>query len=129
MQTRPRLLLCVDDDPDVLTFLRAVLEAEGFAVVTAESAEDAQRLVGARAPDAFIVDLMMEEVDSGLRFVRDLRGQGNTRPVFLLSSVGDTMSYTVETKELGISGIFQKPLQKKQFLSLLEVKLDQIRDE
>ena len=78
------VILCVDDDPDILTYLETVLGAEGFDIVTAESAEDGLRAYRKHEPDALIVDMMMEEVDAGTRFVRDLRAEGNTAPVFML---------------------------------------------
>ncbi len=122
MEDKPTIL-CVDDDPDILLYLETVLAAEGFRIVTAPSAEEALRIYKRSPPDAFIVDMMMEEVDAGTSFVKDLRASGNTAPIFMLSSVGDSLSYTVELDELGLSGVFQKPLKKEHLLSVLRVKL------
>jgi len=119
---KPRIL-CVDDDPDILTYLVALLESEGFEVATGDSAEEGLRLYHQHTPNAIIVDMMMEEVDAGTGLVKDLRAAGNTSPIFMLSSVGDSLSYTVEIEELGLAGIFQKPLQKEHLLSVLRVKL------
>ena len=117
------IILCVDDDPDIITYLRAVLEAEGFEVVSANSAEEGLRQYRLHDSDALIVDMMMEEVDAGTRFVKELRADGNVAPILMLSSIGDSLSYTVETEQLGLAGVFQKPLKKDMLLSVLRVKL------
>lgn len=120
--TKP-LVLCVDDDPDVLTYLEIVLEAEGLEFASAGSAEEGLLAYRRRRPDVLIVDLMMEEIDSGTGLVRQLRAEGNTAPIFLLSSVGDNLIATIETEPLGLAGIFQKPLRKEQFLPVLRARM------
>ncbi len=92
MPDQKTVILCIDDDPDILSFLQIVLEGAGYTFVAAESAEAGLRAYRESAPDAVIVDLMMEEVDSGTGFVRELRALGNRAPVFMLSSVGDNLN-------------------------------------
>lgn len=117
------LILCIDDDPDILSFLRVVLEGAGYAFVGAESAEEGLRRYREATPDAVIVDLMMEEVDSGTGFVRELRALGNEAPVFMLSSVGDDLNLATDCAPLGLSGVFQKPLAAAQLLAVLGATL------
>ena len=66
---------------------------------------------------------MMEEVDAGTNFVKDVTLLGNTAPVFLLSSVGDNLSATVDYAWLGFAGVFQKPVMKQQLLAVIKSKL------
>ena len=117
------LILCVDDDPDILSFLQVVLEAGGFAFVGAESAEAGLRAYREREPDGVIVDLMMEEVDSGTALVRDLLALGSRVPIFMLSSVGDSLNMLTDTSPLGLAGVFQKPLASAQLLTVLRAAL------
>lgn len=117
------LILCIDDDPDILSYLQVVLESEGYRFVGAATAEEGLRAYKEDMPDAIVVDLMMEEVDSGTGFVKELRLLGNEAPVFLLSSVGDNLSTTLDYSELGLAGVFQKPLAKAHLLMLLRAKL------
>ena len=123
MSAEKPLILCVDDDPDVLTYLRTVLEAEGFAFAGAGSAEEGLRACKTATPDLIILDLMMEEVDAGTEFVKDLKLIGSDAPIFLLSSVGDNLSMTTDTAALGLAGIFQKPIDRPVFLSVLRAAL------
>lgn len=116
-------ILCVDDDPDVLAYLRIVLESEGFAYVGAASAEDGLRAYQESHPDLIILDLMMEEVDAGTGFVQKVRLLGSQVPIFMLSSVGDNLSMTTDYASLGLAGIFQKPLDKDRLLTVVRMAL------
>jgi DNA-binding response OmpR family regulator len=116
-------VLCVDDDPDILESLKAVLEANGYIYRAALSAQEGLRAFEAEKPDAVIADLMMEEVDAGARFVRELRTRGCTAPIFLLSAVGDALEGQVDSAALGLSGVFQKPIQIGELLSVLGAAL------
>ena len=123
MPERKGLILCIDDDPDILSFLRAVLEGAGYAFAGAASAEEGLRSYREATPDAVIVDLMMEEVDSGTGFVRELMALGNKAPVFMLSSVGDDLNLVTDYSPLGLAGVFQKPISGPQLLAVLGTTL------
>lgn len=123
MKDGKHVILCVDDDPDVLSYLQTVLEAEGYSVVAASSAEEGMDLYRTVDPDLLIVDLMMEEVDAGTNFVKELRLLENESPVYMLSSVGDSLSMAVDHEQLGLAGVFQKPLSRETLLKVLESAL------
>jgi DNA-binding response OmpR family regulator len=123
MQDGKHVILCVDDDQDLLDALRLVLEANGYQVVEARSAEEGLKTYKQANPDLVIVDLMMEEVDAGTALVRNLKAEGNTKPVYMLSSVGDNLNLNIDYAELGLSGVFQKPIDNQHLLSVLKTKL------
>ena len=122
--TDSKTILCVDDDPDILSYLEAVLTKEGFVFAGAASAEEALDVYRETTPDLLIVDLMMEEVDAGTGLVEKLQLLGNQAPVFMLSSVGDNLSMTADYTTLGLSGVFQKPLSKDHLLAVIRAKLN-----
>lgn len=123
MSDNKPVILCLDDDPDILSFLEIVLEGEGYAFAGAASAEEGLEIYKQIQPDLLIVDLMMEEVDAGTGFVKELLLLGNTAPIYLLSSVGDNLSMTMDYTSLGLAGVFQKPLAKEFLLNVLKSKL------
>jgi DNA-binding response OmpR family regulator len=125
MSQEPYKILTIDDDPDILEALRTVLEAKGYEVIQADSAEEGLKALKATQPDLVIVDLMMEEVDAGTSFVTRVRALGGKRiPIYMLSSVGDELSKNVPYQGLGLSGVFQKPIQPQTLLQVLEQALD-----
>ena len=123
MQDGRYVILAIDDDQDVLDGLRMVLEANDYRMVEAHSAEEGVRTYKQCRPDLLIVDLMMEEVDAGTSFVKELRALGNTVPVYMLSSVGDNLNANTDFSSLGLSGLFQKPLNPDVLLAILRAKL------
>jgi two-component system nitrogen regulation response regulator NtrX len=123
MQDGKPVILCVDDDQDLLDALRLVLEKNGYAMVEARSAELGLRKYKESNPDLIIIDLMMEEVDAGTALVKELKAAGNTKPVYMLSSVGDNLNVTIDYAELGLAGVFQKPINNQQLLTVLKTKL------
>jgi DNA-binding response OmpR family regulator len=125
MRQEPYKILTIDDDPDILEALRTLLESKGYEVIQAESAEEGLKALKATQPDLVIVDLMMEEVDAGTSFVTRVRALGGKRiPIYMLSSVGDELSKNVPYQGLGLSGVFQKPIQPQTLLQVLELALD-----
>ena len=127
MADKKAVILCIDDDPDILSFLEIVLGGAGYEYVGAESAEEGLRAFRAAVPDAIIVDLMMEEVDSGTGFVKELRALGNRAPIFMLSSVGDSLNLVADYAPLGLAGVFQKPLARQLLLNVLEAAISEAK--
>jgi len=123
MQDGKHLILIIDDDQDVLDALHMILERSDYAVAEAHTAEAGLKAYKQTRPDLVIVDLMMEEVDAGTSFVKELKALGNTAPVYMLSSVGDNLNVNVDYAQLGLSGVFQKPLNPDTLLAILRAKL------
>ena len=120
---RKKTILTIDDDTDIRAALRVVLQAEGFSVGEASSGEEGLEIAKQIQPDAVVVDLMMEKVDSGQRVAQGLRESGYDKPIYLLSSAGDAVRYNVDAQALGLSGIFQKPLDPKSLAETLKAQL------
>ncbi len=123
MKDGKHVILCIDDDKDYLDVVRTILESNGYMMVEARSAEDGLKVYQETKPDFILVDLMMEEVDAGHNFVKDLKGMGNQTPVYMLSSVGDALEKSTDVSALGLNGVFQKPIDSALLLSVLKAKL------
>ena len=117
MQDGKYVILVLDDDPDILESLRVILEANGYAVASASSAEEGLRVYKSAKPDLLFVDLMMEEIDAGMTFVKEVRALNNTAPIYVLSSVGDNLSMMTDFSALGLTGVLQKPIKSELLLS------------
>ena len=125
MKAGKHLILCVDDDIDLLDLLRRHLEKGGYAVETASSGEEGLAKFKQHRPDLIIVDLMMEEIDAGTNLVKELKLAGNQVPVLLLSSMGDQLNLATSYRELGLDGVLQKPVNAEALLRTIKGKLAQ----
>jgi len=124
MKDGKKLILCIDDDQDILESMSIILEGAGYAVETANSGEEGLRRYKAIDADFVIVDLMMEEVDAGTNFVKEVKALGGERPpIYMLSSVGDNLNINVSYTELGLTGCLQKPIDPDSLIATIKAKI------
>jgi CheY-like chemotaxis protein len=123
MKDGKHVILCVDDDQDFLDSMKMIIEGADYIFEMAGSAQEGLQRLAETNPDLIIVDLMMEEVDAGATFVRDLKARGGDAPIFMLSSVGDALHGSTDTAQLGLAGVFQKPINPQTLLGTLKRKL------
>ena len=116
-------ILCVDDDPDILDTLQIFIEKAGYVYVGAASAEEGLRAYKKAKPDLVMVDLMMEETDSGANMVKELKVLGYKGPIYMLSNVGDALHGSIDSATLGLDGVFQKPIAYEVLVKTLKHKL------
>jgi two-component system OmpR family response regulator len=119
MADREHLILYIDDDADYRFAVRQLLEANGLRMIEASDGEAGLRAFREQKPDLIIVDLMMEEIDAGVHFLRGVRSTGSKVPVYLMSTVADTLAATTSATELGFTGVVQKPFSKDWLLAIV----------
>ena len=117
------LILYVDDYPDYRLAMRQLFEANGLRMIEAEDGEAGLHAFREHHPELVIVDLMMEEIDSGVNFLREIRGTASKVPVYLMSSVGDSLALTTNAAELGFSGVSQKTFANDRLLAVIRSQL------
>ena len=125
MQDGKYVILYVEDDPDFRHSMRTVLEANGYVMAEAPDGEAGLKAFEETDPDFIILDLMMEEIDSGTALMKDLKAAGCTVPVYMLSSAGDSLTMSTDYTQLGFSGVLQKPFDFERLLNILKTKLHQ----
>jgi len=88
-------ILLVDNDVDFVDVNKAVLENNGYEVVTAFSAREGLDKVVVEQPDLIILDLMMEKHDSGFAFANQLKKDPLHKniPILMLTSVADVTGF------------------------------------
>jgi len=123
MKDGKHVILYVDDDQDLLDAMKLILEKHGYLLVQARTAEEGLKTYKQHQPDLVIVDLMMEEIDAGTSLVKELKALGNQVPIYMLSSMGDNLSATTDYSNLGLAGVFQKPIDNDELLRILKTKL------
>lgn len=104
-------ILCVDDEPDILAFLQAVLSNAGHKVRTAADADAAFAAVLAQPPELVITDVMMPG-ESGYSLCRRLRGHAPTQSVPIL--VATILEGELEATEAGATAFLAKPFDEDQ---------------
>ena len=81
---RKHMILVADDDAPILRLVRAKLQTDGYAVVTATNGEEAVQSAERERPDLVVLDIMMPVVD-GLEAMKRIRQVSNV-PIILLTA-------------------------------------------
>src|SRR5512139_169061 len=110
-------VMVVDDDPGILRLLTMRLEAAGYAVHSAESAERALALLAAIRPDVVVTDLKMGGMD-GMGLFDALQESMPGLPVIVLTAHG-TIPDAVSATQRGVFGFVPKPFDAKTLLDLV----------
>jgi len=85
-RARERLVLVVDDDPDILQTLALCLSTEGYGVLMAANGQEALEVLRREKPAVILLDLMMPVMD-GWQFVNEMDQRGWRRaPILILSA-------------------------------------------
>jgi DNA-binding NtrC family response regulator len=128
--THPNMgrVLLVDDEPDQVALLRAMLTPLGMDVSTAESAEQALAAYRRQPVDVVVTDLHLPGA-SGIDLIRQLRDSENPPAAVLITGEG-SVSSAVEALKLGASDYLQKPVDPMRLVTLLQELLhsDDVRE-
>lgn len=116
--------MVVDDDPDAVTILKAVLEAKGYEVISALSGEELFSRLEEKKPDLILLDIMMPKID-GLEVLKRLRGSPPTSviPVILLTAKVQYQDVLGGYKQ-GADYYLTKPFTSTQLLNAINLLLN-----
>src|SRR5690349_6605845 len=88
LKSQIKMLLCIDDNEDVLECEKAFLESFGFTVLTAPSGSKALELASMHSVDVVIVDYFMPEMD-GQELAMRMKRLRPQAPITMLSGAVD----------------------------------------
>ncbi len=112
---RPKVL-AIDDDPDVGTLLRGLLEPAGYRVTTFERGKDGLAHALRDTPAILIVDLLMPEM-SGFEVIEAMEAEPQTRQVpIIVLTAGDTSEAERLRTNQHVRAIAQKGTMTRQEL-------------
>jgi adenylate cyclase len=126
MMNQAWTILVVDDTPQNIKVLDAMLSPRGYRVVTAQSGAEALQKVRDEAPDLVLLDILMPGM-SGYEVVQRLRDDPVTRvlPVVMVTALG-AQEEKVKAIEAGADDFLAKPVNQLELLarvrSLLRIK-------
>ena len=116
-------ILLVDDEADIVRFVRRALEAEGHEVTTALDGADGLRLALTEQPDLVVLDLLMPGVD-GQAVLSGIVAQAPHLRVLILSAAADVES-RVSCLERGAVDFLAKPFALRELLMRVRSRLSE----
>lgn len=122
---KPKKVLLVDDDVDFLEMHTAVLEHKGYKVITAQTSKECMEKLEKIRPDIVVLDVMMEQFDSGFCATEKIKKKYSDLPVMILTSIGSQtgLEFSSNKNVLKITGadiLLDKPVSPKIFIDEIE---------
>ena len=120
-----KLILLIEDDQQFHSFVKEVLVAEGFSVLSAFNGLEASHILEDNVPDLIITDLLMPEKD-GVRLITEARVTHASTPIIAMSGGQSSFSpvFLEAATTLGAAFTLDKPFEGDQLLELVSKCLD-----
>jgi signal transduction histidine kinase/class 3 adenylate cyclase/CheY-like chemotaxis protein len=112
-----QLILVVDDNPDLRSYVSGILRQQGYSVVTARNGGEGFKVAQEKNPYLIVTDLMMPQV-SGLDMIRMIRQDAKLKgtPIVLLTAKADENTH-LEGMEQGADAYLSKPFNDRMLLA------------
>ncbi len=119
-------LLIVDDEPNLLRAVEAVLRGEGFEITTARSGREALVAVAGSLPDLIVSDVRMPGMD-GFQLARKLRASTHSAlvPIVFLTAKDETED-RIEGFESGVDVYLTKPFEPDELVAVIKNILSRV---
>ena len=116
-------VLLVDDEKEFLDIMSERMEARGMTVKTADSADQALKILEKESFDAIVMDFKMPGMD-GIQALKNIKTQKPELQIILLTGYA-TVEKTVEAMKIGATDLLEKPAD----LEALAAKIKQAKAE
>ncbi len=113
-------ILIIDDDIDFREQAKIVLETENYAVLEAEDGAAGLKIIKQDKPDFILLDVMMEEVDTGVKLADEIAALKIKSPVVILSSFANAAKQIFDTTAVPVMEYLQKPLKSDELLAVVK---------
>tara|TARA_B100001564_G_scaffold343218_1_gene339573 strand:+ start:1134 stop:1820 length:687 start_codon:yes stop_codon:yes gene_type:complete len=128
MKKKPHIL-CVDDDDKIRELLKVFLRKNNFSVSTAQSVDDAKKLLNLFIFDIIVLDIMMPKI-SGTEFLDTFRKENVNTPVIMLTA-NNQLNIKTQSYDLGCDDYLSKPFEPMELIlrinKLLNPRINNVR--
>ncbi len=116
--TIKRQLLVVDDEEDIVHYLKQLLEDEGYPTFTARSGQEALKIVKRESIAILITDIRMPKMD-GIKLINKISSTQKKMQTIVLTGHGD-IDTAIEAMKTGTLNYLRKPINFEELLITIE---------
>ncbi|MFM7107828.1 MAG: response regulator transcription factor [Planctomycetaceae bacterium] len=114
-----RRILLVDDDPEIVESMKAVLESRGHTILVARDGNQGLSLVEKEAPDLVVLDMMMPK-RSGFLVLEKLRRSHPTPVRVIMITANEGSRHKAYAEMLGVDDYIRKPFAMDRLLESVD---------
>jgi DNA-binding response OmpR family regulator len=120
-----KIILVVDDEPDIVKIVELWLTANNYEVHTAHTGVEGLSKCKLIRPDAVILDIMMPDMD-GSTVADEMKNDPNTSNIPVIFLTGAVKASEVpKSHKIGGQYFLAKPFKGEEMLKMLEIVLSQ----
>ncbi len=120
-------LLIIDDDPDFVSGIKAILDTGGYEVDVAYNPKDGLRALQAKKYDLLLLDIMMGRGAEGIMIARKMRKDAKLReiPVLIITGMREQIAFLfpgepVHPRFVDVDEMVEKPVEPKLLLDKVQ---------
>jgi DNA-binding NtrC family response regulator len=111
-----KVILCVDDEADILELFRDEFKDLGYKVLEASNGAEAFEIFKTSKIDCIVSDIRMPGGD-GVSLVKNIKAEGSSVPIYLVTGFSD---YTTEDlTSLGVNAVIFKPFDLDEVVEMV----------
>jgi len=120
-------ILLVDDEPDIRSLYKRIIEREGYKVSTAASGSEALKTLEELSPDLIVLDIMMPGMD-GWEVARRIRGDKRFSkvPIIMLTVKSEIEDKMRSIDVAGADRHLSKPVEVSELMGTIKALLNEI---
>jgi DNA-binding response OmpR family regulator len=117
MPDKPKHILCIEDEPDMIELLQIILRRKGFKVSGAMSGAEGLRKVNELMPDLVLLDLMMGDM-GGWEVYQQMRAEDKTKkiPVIIVTAKAQSIDKVLGLHIAKVDDYITKPFSPTDLL-------------
>ena len=116
---KPKVILIVDDDHEIVGGLQSLLETKGYHVLTARDGQAGIELARQARPDVVVVDMVMPK-KSGFAVLGALKTKADEGPKVIIITANEGRQHRDYAEILGADDYLNKPFGLDRFLESVE---------
>ena len=119
----PKKILIVDDEPDMVEWLKSFFEDNGYSTIFSHDGFDGFNKAKSENPDLITLDISMDK-ESGIKMYRNLGSTDETKeiPVIMITGVSPELKGFIERRKQvnPPAGYFEKPVDRDELLKKIK---------
>ena len=117
-------ILIIEDEPEQIQLISMRLKANGYEVISANTAKEGLRATGEEKPDLILLDILLPDMN-GLEVAESLKADNMTKdiPIIAITAVG-TQDIEEQCRNAGIGGFLRKPYESQDLVKKIKEYLE-----
>ena len=121
VENSPKLILCIEDEQEMIDLIRLILSRRGFTVRGANSGEEGLAIIRKEHPDLILLDLMMPDMD-GWEVYQQMKADEATKniPVIVVTARAQSIDKVLGLHIAKVDDYIAKPFSPQELLNSVD---------